>query len=41
MEDEEKDRDNYDPIFKRIKKTDKEKFEEDVIFKEEYYDLEE
>ncbi len=32
-------RDNYDNIFKKDKKTDAEKFDEQVIMKNEYYDL--
>jgi DNA/RNA endonuclease YhcR with UshA esterase domain len=31
-------RDNYDIIFNKKKKTDAEKFDEQVIMKEEYYD---
>ena len=32
-------RDNYDAIFGKKKKTDAEKFDEQVVMKEEYYDL--
>ncbi len=32
-------RDNYDNIFKKNKKTDAEKFDEQVVMKNEYYDL--
>ena len=40
--DREKDEDSvdYDKIFNKRKKTDKEKFEEQVVMKNEYYDLE-
>ena len=33
-------RDNYDTIFRKDKKTDADKFDEQVIMKEEYYDQE-
>jgi hypothetical protein len=33
-------RNNYDNIFRKDKKTDAEKFDEQVIMKEEYYDQE-
>ena len=33
-------RDNYDAIFRKDKKTDAEKFDEQVVMKEEYYDQE-
>jgi len=33
-------RDNYDGIFRKDKKTDAEKFDEQVVMKEEYYDQE-
>ena len=32
-------RDNYDIIFNKKKKTDAEKFDEQVVMKDEYYDL--
>jgi hypothetical protein len=32
-------RDNYDRIFNKNKKTDAEKFDEQVVMKNEYYDL--
>jgi hypothetical protein len=32
-------RDNYDVIFNKKKKTDVEKFDEQVVMKDEYYDM--
>jgi len=32
-------RDNYDRIFNKNKKTDAEKFDEQVVMKDEYYDM--
>lgn len=32
-------RDNYDMIFRKNKKTDSRKFDEQVVMKNEYYDL--